>query len=310
MNPLRPRQSDRAIVLIMTVLVLSILALLGYAFSYGAGVNVAAARNSREAARLDAGAQSALAWACSLLRQPAGVSRAPDTLNDAWNSPGLQVTVGEDLFTLRIVDEDRKLNLNRAARRPADESQLDLREPLRRLVAAAGGTDDDAAALRAWVDPDTAGRGDATAPKVPIPVIGALAAIPNLDRRLLTGAEDRTSLYELLSTHPRAININTAADLVLDSIWSAAGIAQTIRDRRASQSFASSEEVDVFLKTLMAPELAAAYTPLFAVRSDYFSVRVTPAAGGAGRGLDALVRRNGAVVELISVSPISKEDNL
>jgi len=293
----------------MTVLVLSILALLGYAFSYGAGVNVAAARNSREAARLDAGAQSALAWACALLRREAG-SLAPDTLNDAWNNPELQVTVGEELFNLRIVDEDRKLNWNRAGRRPADESQLDLREPLRRLVTAAGGTDDDAAALRAWVDPDTAGSGDATAPKVPIPVIGALAAIPNLDRRLLTGAEERTSLYELLSTHPRTININTAPDLVLDSIWSAAGIARAVRDRRARQSFASSEEVDVFLKTLMAPELAAVYTPLFAVRSDYFSVRVTPAAGGAGRGLNALVRRNGSAVELISVSPISKEDNL
>jgi len=291
----------------MTMLILGILVLLGYAFSYGAGVNAAAARNSRDAARLDAGEQSALTWACALLRNAS--STAPDTLNDAWNSPTLQVTVGEDLFNLRIVDEDRKLNVNRAARRPADESQLDLREPLRRLVAAAGGTDDDAAALRAWVDPDTAGTGDATAPKVPIPVIGALAAIPNLDRRLLTGGEECTSLYELLSTHPRTLNINTAADLVLDALWGPLGVGQAVRERRANQSFASSNDVEAFFKTLMAPEVAAVYAPLFAVRSNYFSVRVTPAAAGAHGGLNALVRRGGSAVELISVSSISKEDN-
>ena len=291
----------------MTVLVLSILALLGYAFSYGAGVNASAARNSRDSARLDAGAQSALNWACSLLRSGQD-ERAPDTLEDAWNNPELQVTVGEDIFAVRIVDEDRKLNLNRAAVPPADEKQLDLRGTLRRLVLAAGGADDDAAALRAWVDPASAGSGEADAPNVPLPVIGALAAIPDLDRRLLKGSDGCTSLYELLCTHPRAVNINTAPEMLLEAIWPGAGVAAAIRDRRANRSFAAAEDVDTFLKTLMAPEQAAAYAPLFAVRSDYFSVRVTPAAGPA-RGLAALVRRNGRAIVLISVSPISKEDS-
>lgn len=308
MKPPRPRQTDRAIVLIMTVLVLSILALLGYAFSYGAGVNAAAARNSRDEARLDAGAQSALNWACARIRRSGG-ERAPDTLQDGWNESGAQVTVGDDTFAVSIVDEERKLNLNRAAMPPADSAQLDLRGTLRRLVVAAGGTEDDASALRAWIDPGSASSGDADAPKTAIPVIGAIAAIPNLDRRLLTGGEDFTSLYELLCTHPRVMNINTAPEMLLEALWPGAGTARAIVERRENRPFAGAEDIDTFLKSLMSPEQAAVYAPLFAVQSNYFRVCVAPAAAPT-RGLTALVRRNGSAVELISVSPDSKEENL
>ena len=51
MRPLRDSRTDRAFVLVMTVLVLSILVVLGYAFSYSAGVYGSTARNARDALR-------------------------------------------------------------------------------------------------------------------------------------------------------------------------------------------------------------------------------------------------------------------
>lgn len=306
MKRLALRRTERAVVLIMTVLVLSILVLVVYAFSYGAGVNSAAARNVRDAARLDAGAQSAINMACSMLLEKKDV-RAPDTLGDAWNNPGMQVTVGEDIFAVRIVDEERKLNLNRAAL-PPPEGQMDLRGTLRRLVIAAGGTEDDASALRAWVDPATESAGSAEAPKTPLPVIEALAAIPGLDPKMLKGGDDCTPLYELLCTHAQTININTAPEMLLEALWPGAGVAGAVRESRAKRPFASDDDIETFLSGIMSPEQAAAYAPLFSVRSGYFRIEVATTAAPVRR-MAALVRRNGRAIEILSVSPV-KEDNL
>ena len=70
---------------------------------------------------------------------------------------------------VNIVDENRKLNVNRAARPPADPTKgPDLRDALERLVETAGGSRSDFDAICAWIDPGTPGPHDNLAPKAPV----------------------------------------------------------------------------------------------------------------------------------------------
>ena len=59
----------------MTVLVLSILVVLGYAFSYSAGVYGSTARNARDALRRECAAESALNQARAMLCAHGGAGR-------------------------------------------------------------------------------------------------------------------------------------------------------------------------------------------------------------------------------------------
>ena len=133
------RRSEDGIVLILTLLVLSILVILGYAFSYGAGVNAAAANYARDAYMNEAAADSALAYATALLSADR-VDGASDDLDERWARDDLTVNVGGRRMAVRITDENRKLNVNRSACPPATPKDPDLRPALKRLVCNAGGS--------------------------------------------------------------------------------------------------------------------------------------------------------------------------
>ena len=72
----------------MTVLVLSILVVLGYAFSYSAGVYGSTARNARDALRRECAAESALNKAMAMLRANGGAGRF-DSLDQPWAADNL-----------------------------------------------------------------------------------------------------------------------------------------------------------------------------------------------------------------------------
>ena len=98
----------------MTVLVLSILVVLGYAFSYSAGVYGSTARNARDALRRECAAESALNMAMAMLRANGGAGKF-DSLDQPWAADDLSVRIGTENVLIKIVDENRKLNVNRAA---------------------------------------------------------------------------------------------------------------------------------------------------------------------------------------------------
>lgn len=72
----------------MTVLVLSILVVLGYAFSYSAGVYGSTARNARDALRRECAAESALNKAMAMLRANGGAGRF-NSLDQPWAADNL-----------------------------------------------------------------------------------------------------------------------------------------------------------------------------------------------------------------------------
>jgi len=297
-------------VLVMTLLVLSILILLSYSFSFSAGVSLSAARNAREALRRETRAEAALNYAIALLRGDAEAGEF-DALDEDWAETDLSVQVEEFGFAVRIVDENRKLNVNRAALPPEDpEKSFDLREALKRLVRIAGGEETDFQALCAWLDPDTPGFHNGLAPKRPLPMMIGLRAIPDLDAGLFETVEDRPGLDDLLTTHPQNINANTAMKEVLDALWDDATVTARILDRRTKAPFRSTSELRAFLHAILPSDAAQRSASLLAVQSDFFTIRIRPEGEGFGETLTALVRRADKSVQVLNVRLGISEETL
>jgi type II secretory pathway component PulK len=291
----------------MTVLVLSILVVLGYAFSYSAGVYGSTARNARDALRRECAAESALNMAMAMLRVNGGAD-GYDSLDQPWASDHLSVQIGSENVRIKIVDENSKLNVNRAVCAPADPTKgPDLRDALERLVESAGGSRSDFDAICAWIDPGTPGPHDDLAPKSPLPMIAGLRRIPELRPDLFTEATLKPSLDSLLCTHPARVNLNTARSEVLDALWGDPMVTQKIVEQRKTQPFQSDSEVAGFVQQLDPTSAGSSnLTQALSAQSDYFNMTVTPA-DGPNEAFEALVRRTGAATQVLYIKRVSKE---
>lgn len=277
-------------VLVLTVLVLSILIVLGCAFSFAAGVNWRAARNARDALRREAAAESALNYAAALLQADAKENNF-DTLEEPWAAQDLSVEVGGETCSIRIVDEDRKLNVNRAVQLYEDvENNPDLRPALKRLLRKADGGDRDFNAIAGWLDPAN-----------PLPLITGLKAAPDLDPQLFEENVGKPAINHWLTTHPAYININTAPEEVLDALWDDSSMTQAALGRRVSEPFENTADIRRFLDAAGASETVRATMSILEAKSNFFTIYVSLTGGNGREDLTALAKRNGHQVEILHV---------
>ena len=292
----------------MTLVVVVIVLALGFSFSFSSAMNLRMARNAREDIRIEAGRRSCLSRAMAMLGAK-GDQDAADTLQDKWADPDLDVTVGRLKFTVRIVDEDRKLNLNRAALPPADpKSCPDLRDALKRLILAAGGKERDHDLIRQWLDPREVAHDVENAPRQPLPFVSYLSAVTSLTPGLLDGEVGKKRLRDLLTTHTRRININTVRPEVVEALWEDGDLTQALLDRRESAPLQSESDISSFFESIKAPDTIKATLKAFDVKSDFFTVTIFPKEPARAAGLWALVERNGSSVRTLYVRRVSKED--
>jgi len=278
------------LVLVLTVLVLSILIVLGCAFSFAAGVNRRTARNARAALQRESAVESALNYAVALLQADAKDNDF-DTLEETWAALDLSVEVGGEICAIRIVDEDRKLNVNRAVQLSEDlEKNPDLRPALKRILRKAGGGNRDFDAISGWLDPEH-----------PLPLIAGLRAVPDLDPQLFEKTVGKPAIDHWLATHPTHININTASEEVLDALWEDFGMTQAALDHRASEQFKSQAAILQFLDTVGASEAARATTPMLEVKSQFFTIDVSLTGGNGREDLTALAKRSERQVEILHI---------
>ena len=282
----------------MTVIVMSVLFALGFAFSRSSAINLRIARNARESVRRTAARDSALHYALSLLRSDAKGGKS-DTLEDAWADDDLAVVVDGTRFALSIKDEDRKLNLNRAAL-PRKDAAPDMREALKRLVLAAGRKQRDFDLIRQWLDPSKVAHDVENAPRRPILFVSQLEEITGLDQRLLRGEIGKRKFADLVTAHARRININTAYKEVLDAVWDDDDVVQRLLRRREETPFSERSQIEAFLQSVKAPDSVKRTVKAFDVKSCFFLVTVVPE--GAPGGLRALVRRRDDRVDVLYVS--------
>ncbi len=289
---LRPsRRSGRnGLVLIMTVLVLAVVAIVGYAFSYSVGVSRRTALNARDAFRRDCAVDSALHYALALLREDAEQNDF-DCLEESWAAPERSIEVAGVPCTLRIVDADRRLNVNRGARIPHDaERYPDLRRALYGAVLQAGGQDRDYQALRQWV-----------IAREPLMQTWQIRQAPLITPDIFEDRPDKPSLLRLLTTHSRHINVNTAPREILNSLWDDRELTERLLERRESEPFKTREDLEAFLTRVGAPQRVRRLLPTLGVASEYFTVRVRDSGPGLTTSLTAFVRREETAVNLLHV---------
>jgi len=283
-------------VLVVTVLVLSILMVLGYTFSYSAGVNLSAARNARSEMVQQFATESALNYALGMLRVE-GPSDKIDTLDDDWAAERILVEVDGQEYAVRIVDENRKLNVNAAVAVPEDpEKSYDLLLVLRRLVREAGGREQDFDVLTAGVDPAR-----------PLPLIAALRGLPGIDLQLFEEDRESPGLDALLATHPKRININTASEALINALWDDPGLTRSVLNRREAMPFRSDPDILTFLRGHLPLEDAERAATILGAKSDYFTISVAPVIDGIAWELTALVHRGDGDVSVLGVQRVLKE---
>ena len=304
MRPLRPNPNESGMVLVMTMLVLSILIVMSYALSFSASVNLRASRNIQTAFREETGAESALNYALAILRADAEENDF-DTLDEAWANAEMSVTVDGVAYDIRIVDEDRKLNVNRAVFKPADpEEAVDLQKVLERLIGQLDGEPRDAQALCAWIDPNVPGIHDRIAPKHAVPMIEGLRAILDLNPDLFEPEGDVPALDEVLATHPNTININTAMEPILKALLDDAAMVSRIVDQRAESPFKTRTDMVSYLKTILPDEEVEKFQNLLDVKSDFYAVTVR---GPGSIGLTALVKRQDKATYVLNIRRVSED---
>jgi len=299
MRRLAVRGRERAVILVMTVIVISVLLVLAYTLASASGVNLHLARNMREATEIDAGALSALHYAMALLSLDAGESDY-DALGENWAQEGLSATVDGRVYGLAIADENRRLNVNRAARKPADPGkELDLREVLRRLVTNCGGDDRDYRAIVRRVGGSIGDQPSEASGGGPLHFAEELQGGPGLSPGLFEEGWNRASLLEVVATHPARININTARRELLEALWNDPMLTERILERRKGGPFRSDEEIDAFLRDADVELYRTKSSRLLTAASDFFVVSVRLPGANTRRRLVALVRRDADAVRVL-----------
>ncbi len=279
--------SRDGMVLVLTVMVLAVLIVLGYAYAFNAGVSRRATLNAREAFLRAADRESVLAYAVALLEAD-GRNGETDTLEDPWAQELLVRSPDGRSYTVRIRDEESKLNINAHVLRGRPEQNL---LALERAVLAAGGTPEDVEHI----------LGLAT-DQHPIPCMDGLRRSGLLPGALFEGRDGKPPLDELLATHPAWVNVNTASEEVLEALWQDAARARAVLEHRQTAPFTSRAEVQGLLQAEGEAEQERWLLALLDIESRYFRIRIQDAEAVRVPGaLEALVERSGDRVRILRV---------
>ena len=306
MRKFRHSRNSTGIVLVVTLLVLGIVIVLGYAFSTAANVALRSARNARNAVERDEALASGLQYALAVLAEDG--EDGFDSLEDAWARDDQRLAVGAMAIDVNIADENGRLNVNLAALAPDDPSRtLDLRPALKELVRQAGGDDNDAQAIFAWLDPNTPGLHDVIAPKRPVFSLDALGAIPDLSPRVFAGEGGTARLDDLLATHTARINVNTVSETVLNALWGDSRAVHDLLGKRETGAFRDEAELRTFLEAHFDEADAALWESALDVSSDCFTVTVRAPDEAYRNTLVALVRRSGEDVRVLLSTYMTEE---
>lgn len=158
-----PHQANAGIALIIVMVSITVLSLLAAAFAYSMKVETKLAMNANSESELISLGKSGVALAQWVLAQQMTITQEPyDSLNQKWaggpgsmmtsNSPLAEVTLdniklGHGSFSVKIVDNERKMNINMADR-------LLLEQAMQLIGVDAGDAGGITASILDWMSPD------------------------------------------------------------------------------------------------------------------------------------------------------------
>ncbi|MBP2676120.1 MAG: type secretion system minor pseudopilin GspK [Deltaproteobacteria bacterium] len=307
----RPRESERGVALLTTLLVLVlVVALANEIFRLGARAAQTSAygRDSVRAGLLAEAGTGALRIA---LREDAKANKY-DTLDEYWSRPAPPFDLGDGTVTIIVEDEDRKINLNKLVGTHGNAPDDMWLAVFRAFLEQRGIDASLADAFVDWLDNDDSPRvGGAESSyymSLPRPYMAKNDLFDTLEEILLVRGVTR-EIYEKIRpfvtvTSSGKININTAPMEVLTAL-SAGKIAaefgaidnaaaNRLIEYRKEQPFQKVSEignVSPFFKNLQSKTLFG--TDVVDVKSSYFHVRSTGDVGGTVRTVDAIGFRTG-----------------
>lgn len=290
-KPVRRKQRDEGIALMIALLVIVLLTVIVVAFSYEMQVDASLVENQIDELESYLAAKSAISLGMALLAQDIldPSSDGTDSMLDAWyvethpdNLPlgrweRMPVPDGAELkqqeYLLKIEDEFGKFNINALIDPLTLEPNQKMIDILANLFAQIGAPEDPTEAILDWIDQDEDGSFEASyyggleipyLPKNgPMDSIEELLMIAGITPDVYFGSvEDNIpALYDLLTVHGNRlgnINVNTARYELLLAMGEATGnggYADTIVARRESSPYIDTDSINDEIGSRQTPDM-------------------------------------------------------
>lgn len=295
-------RNERGVALIVTLLVITLLAIIVVEFTHSTEVDAHLTRNARNAAQARYLARSGLALAeITLKLDAADKSKTPperppiETLSDPWAQPFPPMVVGDGFGTagFTIIDESGRFNLNALAVRTPPPEAVMRQQLFQGILEVLGLEPNLLYPLLDWLDPgdDSDRESGAEAPyylglRPPyVPRNGRFVSLEEV--ALVKGFELLTweqwnafrSIVTVLPNEELHVNVNTASPLLLRALFlafDAEAAGEALVGQREEAPFGNAGELRQFLTSWQIPPLASAK---FDVRSQTFTIYATGTSG-------------------------------
>jgi general secretion pathway protein K len=302
-------RNDRGIALLATLLAIALMTLLVVDFTTAAALGYRSAANQANQLRAYYLARSGIQVGLGVLAQDSINKRLMklqyDSLDQPWALPLAPIEVDGGTVSMSIVDEARKLEINKLFDQQKRAPSAEFAGILTRLLGNLGLSPASVPVLLDWLDPDSIdsdGGAEAdyylrlTPPyeprNGPMPTIG--------DLRMVKGMDDATfmRLSQYLTTMQEGqglccINPNTAAPEVLGALLpelaSSPDLVKQIVQMRENRPFT---QVTDLLNLPGLGGLAEHLKPFLSITSRYFQITAQGDFAGARKRIYATFRRN------------------
>jgi general secretion pathway protein K len=300
---------DRGIALLATLLTVSLMTLLVVEFSTSAALGYRAAANQANELRAYYLARSGIQIGLAVLAQDSlNQSLAKhqyESLDQVWAQPVAPIPVEGGTVSMSIVDEERKLNINKLFDQQKRQPDEKFAAILTRLLSNIGLSPALVPVLIDWLDPDSIeSDGGAEADyylRLMPPYEPRNGQMPTIgDLRMLKGMDDitfmRLSRYLTTmqeGTGPCCINANTASPEVLAALTpeleNDADLVKQIVDVRDIRPFSQTTDL---LNIPGVSAISEQVKPFLTVSSQFFLITAQGDFAGARKRLYATFRRN------------------
>jgi general secretion pathway protein K len=305
--------SQKGMALVMTLLILTLLVVVGLELNRAVRVEANLAGNFRDLTQSSYIAQSGVEMARVLLQRD---DPAYDGLDEQWAqfetlASFSQMLFPEGSFAGRIVDENSKLNPNGLIDRFGNVDPKKKIE-IERLLVFLGDDPGVLDAILDWLDPDDLRRpqGEETdyyrsrknpysAKNGPMDFLGEMLLIRGIGPSTLYGSKERQGLKDFLSVYSDGrLNINTAGLIPLMCLSPEVDrtMAQAVLDARREKPFRTAEDLRLIPGwTSVYPRISSEIT----VQSTTFSVEVVSTYREARTVIQAVVKREGPRTKIL-----------
>jgi general secretion pathway protein K len=299
-----PRSDERGIALLLTLLVLTILVALILEFDAEARREYRDAAAFRDNFKATVLARSSVHAARGVLQQDLLKDKQAnqffDAPTDIWALPITNYVIGDGRLNAKIEDERGKLNLNDLAVAGDDTAKKKKVQQVKRLFELLQINPDLVDAIVDWVDkdenPEPSGAESLYYQTLRPPYKAANASLLTLlELRLIKGMtpEIIDKLSKLVTVYPEAgqgtVNLNTADPLVIQSLdprITQSMAAAIVQARPFKKDKADLDGVSSF------EDIGKQIRPLYDIKSDLFSARMTVAVNEVTRNVTVVLQRD------------------